>query len=477
MEFRWKGTWKDRNVRSSLWSAPVGLGTYEKNAGKLAVPVGRSAVRILGDAEARRPQEENMKPKTISLLLVFLLFAGLCSASYGELFSDKIAAVVNGDVILESDIKRQKQPIMRNLSNLPLGVIPPGKWPTEKEILDELIVIRLLEQEAARKGIKIDEKNVEASIDSIRKRNNLDYEQFVIFLSGNGLTVPEYRQVMKRQFMLTRLISSEIMQKIPLSEEDAVQYFKKNKDKIEESYRKLTEGPAPAPQAKETKEPEIPTHEDLYVGGKIRLRQIVVKLPQNPKPKDKAKAMEKAKLIYRDAMTGADFSQLAKKYSDDSSSASGGDLGLMNYKDLVPGLQKLVQRLKEGDVSPPIPTPNGILLFNLAEAKDRRVQKVPIPEKTRKEMEKQLKQAQQRRAEQSGRAASRNPSSRDTEGDEPDSKDKPKIPAGLLSQEEEREYLKVRRKVIDILKYEKMQNRMKEWLEELKKNSIIEVKL
>jgi peptidyl-prolyl cis-trans isomerase SurA len=417
-----------------------------------------------------------MKSKTASLLLALLVFAGFGSVCRGELFSDRIAAVVNGDVILESEIKKQKQPIMRNLSNLPLGVIPPGKWPTEKEILDELIVIRLLEQEANRKGIKIDEKNVEASIESIKKRNNLDHDQFVVFLSGNGLTVPEYRSVMKRQFTLTRLIASEVMQKIPLAEEDAIQYFKKNKEKIEETHRKLTEGPAPAPQAKEEKEPQVPTHVDVYVGGKVRLRQITIKLPQNPKPKDTAKAMEKAKMIYREAMTGADFGQLAKKHSDDPNASSGGDLGMMNYKDLVPGLQKLVQRLKPGDVSPPIPTPNGVLIFNLAEAKNRTTQKLAIPEKERKEMEKQLMQAQKRRAEQP-KGGSKNPSAKDAEGEEADPRDKPKMPAGLLTPEEEKEYLKVRRKVIEIMKYEKMQSRMKEWLEELKKNSIIEVKL
>ena len=401
-------------------------------------------------------------------------FSAYLSLAHGQLLSDRIAAIVNGDIILESDIKMQKQPIMRNLSNLPLGIIPPGKWPTEKEILDELVVIRLLEQEAARKGIKIDEKNVDASLDSVRKRNNLDYDQFVIFLSGNGLTVPEYRKVMKRQFTLTKLIGSEVMQKIPLSEEDAVQYFKKNKEKVDENYRKLFEQSMPVQPPKETKPQEIPTHEEIFTGGKIRLKQIAIKMESN-KPKSVAQAMDKAKLVYRQAVTGADFGQLAKKYSDDPSAASGGDLGLMNYDNLVPGLQKLVQRLKEGDVSPPITTPNGVLIFNLAEAKNRKIKKIPIPEKARKELEKQLKQQQERRAEQPRKEAHRNPRGSDSE--EMDPKDKPKIPAGMLTPEEEKDYLKVRRKVIEIVKYEKMHSRMKEWIDDLKKNAIIEVKI
>jgi peptidyl-prolyl cis-trans isomerase SurA len=418
----------------------------------------------------------NMKQKVTILSLTLVALVCFASSSLAELLADRIAAVVSGDVILESDIKKQKQPVMRQLSNLPLGVIPPGKWPTEKEILDELIVMRLLEQEAAKKGIKIDEKNIDAAIESIRKRNNLDYDQFVVFLSGNGLTVSEYRKVMRRQFTLTKLIGSEVMQKIPMSEEDAVQYFKKNKDKIDETIQKLVEGTAPPPPPTDRKPPEIPTHAEVFIGGKVRLRQIVLKLPSDAKRKDAAKVMEKAKLVYREASTGADFAQLAKKYSDDSSAVSGGDLGLMNYKDMVPGLQKLVQRLKEGDVSPPLQTPNGILIFYLAEAKNRTLKKVPIPERERKELEKQLKQAQQQQAQQQKKPP-QTPATKEPNDEEVAPKDKPKIPAGLLSAEEEKEYLKVRGKVIEILKYEKLQSRMKDWIDELKKNSIIDVKL
>jgi peptidyl-prolyl cis-trans isomerase SurA len=425
----------------------------------------------------RRTQVKNMKQKLINVSLVILSLAVFVSTALAELAADRIAAVVNGDVILESDIKKQKQPVMRNLSNLPLGVVPPGKWPTEKEILDELVVMRLLEQEAAKKGVKIDEKNIDASIESIRKRNNLDNDQFIIFLSGNGLTLPEYRKVMRRQFTLTKLIASEVLQKIPMNEEDAIQYFKQNKDKIEETFQKLSGGTAPEPPQQETKQPEIPTHTEIFVGGKVRLRQIALKIPSDGKRKDASKVMEKAKLVYREASTGADFAQLAKKYSDDPSAASGGDLGLMNYKDMVPPLQKLVQRLKEGDVSPPLQTPNGIIIFYLAEAKNRTAKKVPIPEKERKEYEKQLKQAQERRAQQQKQPPQK-PQTREQDGEEVvDTKNRPKIPADLLSPQEEKEYLKVRAKVIELFKYEKIQSRMKDWIDELKKNSIIDTKL
>jgi peptidyl-prolyl cis-trans isomerase SurA len=418
---------------------------------------------------------ETLLPKLLVCAIVLVVSVCGITKSRGELFSDKIVAVVNGEVILDSEVKKQKQPIVRSISALPLGVIPPGKWPTEKEILDELIIIHLLEQEAAKKGIKIDEKGLDASIEALRKRNNLDPDQFAIFLMGNGLTPAEYRKIMKRHSLLTRLISGEVSRKVALSEEDAIQYFKKHKDTVEEEYNKLVESMRPPQAPKQEKAPEIPTHEELFLGGKLRLRQITLKLPQNAQKREKERVIEKAKHIYQEAMTGADFAQLAKKYSQDPNGPNGGDLGLMNYKDMVPGFQNLVQRMKQGDITPPISTPGGVLIFYLAEAKDRTTKKVPIPEKIRKKLEEQMKEAQAKRSGQRTENG-KNPS-QEQNTEEVDAKDKPKLPPGLLTASEEKDYLKLRKKVIDMVRYEKIQARMKEWIEELKKNSVIEVKI
>ncbi len=179
-----------------------------------------------------------MNRKTV--VYVWLLIAGIYAneALCADVYSDRVAAVVNGDVILESDIKKHKQPQMRNLAGFPLGIIPPGKIPTEKEILDELIVIHLLEQEADKRGIKVDDKGVQASIDSVKERNKLSQDQFILSLAVQGLNYAEYRDMLKRQLKLTKLIAMEVQQKVPLSEEDAQLYFKQNRENIDQQLSK-----------------------------------------------------------------------------------------------------------------------------------------------------------------------------------------------------------------------------------------------
>ena len=69
----------------------------------------------------------------------------------------------------------------------------------------------------------------------------------------------------------------------------------------------------------------------------------------------------------------------------------------MDYKDLVPDLQKVVQRMKEGDVFQPLGGRDAVIIFYLAEAKNRQTKREPIPEKYRKQIEEQLKKSQEKR--------------------------------------------------------------------------------
>jgi parvulin-like peptidyl-prolyl isomerase len=287
---------------------------------------------------------------------------------------------------------------------------------------------------------------------------------------------------MKRQLKLTKLLAIEVQQKIALSEEDAQLYFKENREKIEEQHQKLIQSYSPVPAPKEQTGPEIPTHTDVYVGGKVRLRQIILKMPDDKK--EIPKIMAKAKKIYHEAVTGADFAQLAKKYSDDSSASKGGDLGFMDYKDLVPDLQQLVKRMKEGDVFQPVVGGKSIMIFYLAEAKNRQAKREPIPEKERKQFEELLKKSQaSREVQQKQTQAKENPGGDATSDNAEevlttDSKSSTASKKGtMLTPAEEKEYRKMRRKVIEILRTEKIQARLKDWIEGLKKSSIIEIKI
>jgi peptidyl-prolyl cis-trans isomerase SurA len=422
------------------------------------------------------------------LVAAWLACLALVTWAQGEVYTDKIVAVVNGDVILESDVQKFKQPFMRGLTNLNLGIVPAGKWPTERELLDELIVIHLLDQVAQKKGLKLDEKAVEASIDSLKNRNKLSHERFVLFLAANGLNYGDFRDLWKRQLRLKGLIAREVSAKVPVSEEDAQRYFKENRGKIADRIRELQDQSAPSPPPPEEFRPDVPTHEEVHLGGRLRLRMLTIKIPARGDKAALQKVKSKAEKISQELLTGAAFADVAKKYSEDPLASKGGDLGYMSYKDMVPQWQKMVQRMKVGQVIGPIQSKEAVLFFFLDDAKDRVTKEVSIPENVRKRLiEQQKKMYEQRmaeRAERQPQMQSRRqgpdedtPGSRSSDSQAANSKSQERDVSGILTPEEEREYRKVRDQVMMILKTTKINERMKDWIEELKKSSIIEVRL
>jgi peptidyl-prolyl cis-trans isomerase SurA len=433
-------------------------------------------------------QSAKIKRAILFLLVVTSTLSwGPCFGA-APIYSDRVAAVVNGDVILESEVKEQKQPFVRQNFAMPLGVVPPGKWPTEKEILDELVIIRLLEQEASKKGIQMTDQGLDSAIASLRKRNNLSYDKFIMFLAAKGLNYADYRKMMKRQMVLSALVSRELNQKAAVTEKDAQEYYKENKDKIDEQYEKLMERLTASREPQEEEKPKVPTHKEVFTGGKLRLRQIILHMTNPADKKEKEKIIQTVHKIFDDVKTGADFGQLAKKYSQDSSSSKGGDLGFLDYRDMSPNMQKLVQQMKVGEVAPPLSTKNSLIILNLAEAKNRKVNKVPIPAAERKKLEKQIdemyekRKAERERAQAEQKAAATKPKEEsaadaekqhETKGVKKNSEKDP----GILTGKEKEAYEKERDKVMSILRSQKMQAAMKEWVEDLKKNSIIEERL
>lgn len=425
-------------------------------------------------------------PWIVGLLTILIGTTLVVTYARSEVYSDRIVAVVNGDVILQSDIDKQKKPLIRSITNLNLGVVPPGKWPTERDFLDELVVVKLLDQEATRKGINPNEKSVEAAIDMIRKRNNLSQERFVLFLAASGLNYADFRDLLKRKIKLEGLIGGEVTKKVPFSEEDGQLFFKKHgSEEIERRWKELHEDKTPAQPPPRKFEPDIPTHEDVFEGGKVRLRMLTLKLPKDKNRAAMAKVENTAKTIAEEIMTGVDFGTLAKRYSQDPLKDKGGDLGFMTYQEMRPEWQRMVRRMKKGQVLGPVKSNEAILMFYLDDERGRKAKKVPIPEDIRRRLLEQKKkayeeqmEAQARRRNKPGASEETPPETKPNASAKPSTaKDKKEEPSGILSPQEMEEYKKVRDKALAIVRTEMIQARMKEWIEELKKQSIIDVKL
>jgi peptidyl-prolyl cis-trans isomerase SurA len=99
----------------------------------------------------------------------------------------------------------------------------------------------------------------------------------------------------------------------------------------------------------------------------FRARQIFFRLPKSPTPEDLKNAMTQAVEVQQQARAGGDFAKLAEKYSQDPSAKDGGSLGVFRKNDMIPELQEALETLKPGEVSDLVQTPAGFHIVKLEE--------------------------------------------------------------------------------------------------------------
>jgi len=107
----------------------------------------------------------------------------------------------------------------------------------------------------------------------------------------------------------------------------------------------------------------------------IAVRQIVFTFdPYKPKGMEinfsDRKIWERAKMVYNYLTAGANFGNMAKKYSQETYAANGGYIGWINQKAVVPQYWEVVSRLKKGEISEPFETDFGILIVQCVDKKD-----------------------------------------------------------------------------------------------------------
>jgi len=96
------------------------------------------------------------------------------------------------------------------------------------------------------------------------------------------------------------------------------------------------------------------------------VKHILIYVPQDADNATKEKYLEKANEIREKLLKGAEFEELAKKYSDDTGSKKkGGDLGIIRKGQTIPEFEKEIFKLKPGEISKPIKSPYGYHLVKV----------------------------------------------------------------------------------------------------------------
>ncbi len=184
-------------------------------------------------------------------------------------------------------------------------------------------------------------------------------------LRKEGLNLEQFRERIKKQLMVRKLLEENVRAKAALPKEEEVKaYYDKIKDALyggKTAFEGLDEAAAQdlTVVAQRFKE---------FTAERVRVRHILFKLEENAPITEKNKVLKNAEDVRKELDAGGDFEDLAAKYSDDKESAmKGGDLGYV-VKGMLPAeIDEKAFELGLGEVSGPILSRFGYHLIRVDE--------------------------------------------------------------------------------------------------------------
>jgi peptidyl-prolyl cis-trans isomerase SurA len=266
----------------------------------------------------------------LGLAFTALALCGVESRAVQALMIDRIVARVNDDVITLSELQEEGLPLFERLRENYTGQeLEHQVQRAEREFLDQLIMKRLQLQYAGQIGVTASENDINAALKDVLSRNNLTQEQLTELLTREGLTLQDYKDRLREQIVLARLMNQAVRSRVSVDASEVEAYYKAHQ----------TEFSQPA---------------------QVRVRHIFFRLdPGLTRPQLDA-VHARATHVLQEARNGGDFADLARRYSEDATAGNGGDLGFIRRGQAMPEFEEVIFGLKEGQISDITRTPNGL---------------------------------------------------------------------------------------------------------------------
>ena len=266
--------------------------------------------------------------KVIFCLTVTFSTSILAGPVFGSIV-DRVVAKVNNEIITLSTVKSKVDLILsrRDLS------IPVGVKQTEKQLmqqsLDSIIDEKLQAQEGKKKGLIVKEETIEKAMADIYEKNNITASQFELMLLKEGHDLASYKKIIHDQILSSRVVQMELQGSSRSSNDDTLKHYNINKKKY-------------------------------WVPSKVMISQIMFIKDKDGLKSDVKLKITKAREILGLLRSGSDFSDLAKKYSEDISGPLGGRIGIVERGTTLPRFEEIAFNLKLNEVSDVFQTENGV---------------------------------------------------------------------------------------------------------------------
>ena len=277
--------------------------------------------------------------KISSLLAAFCLLLSLNVHSKIELL-DRVVAVVDSGVIMESQLNSRVEEILQRLKN-DNAELPPLNL-IEEQVLDRLIIEEIQLQIADRAGIKISDSELNQTLARVSAQNNLSLEEFRIKLEGEGTSYRSFRDTIRKELIIQRVQRGKVGAKIDISEQEIENFINSEEGKTQ-------------------------------LAEQYNVQHILLSVKSGSTEKEIEEIEVNANSLISRLNDGENFEKLAASFSAGQNALEGGYLGWRTEAELPSLFAEAVTGLKVGEIASPLRSGAGFHILKLIDKRGNTV--------------------------------------------------------------------------------------------------------
>ena len=276
----------------------------------------------------------------ISLLLLCIFFLTPGVMAQGVVALDRIVAIVDDDIIVESELRQRVREIADQLRRQGSD-LPPAEL-VRRQMLERMILERIQIERARQRGIQVDDESLNQVLGNLAQQNNLTLAEFRTVLERDGYDFNAFREQIRQEILTSQLRQREVESSIHVTEREIANHL----------------------AARDSASPDS--------RAEYRLRHILIALPEGSTAAQQRQLRQRADEVLRELQRGADFAATATAISDGGQAVEGGDLGWRDSSRLPTLFAELVSQMEPGSLSEVIETPGGYHIIQLVDRRSDR---------------------------------------------------------------------------------------------------------
>ncbi|HAF44377.1 MAG: molecular chaperone SurA [Sideroxydans sp. GWF2_59_14] len=256
---------------------------------------------------------------------------------------DRVEVIVNDDVITRRELDERVASVTRMLLKQKTSL--PDRNILERQVQERMIIEKLQAQFAKDSGMRVDDAQLDKTILRIAQQNKFpSVAAFRAKLEQEGTIFKDFREEIRTEMISVRLREREVDGKLVISENDVDNYL---------SNQERQEGK----------------------GEELQLAHIMIVVPEQASADKIQTYRTRAEQALAKLRGGESFAQVAAGFSDAQDALKGGEIGWRPADRLPPLFAESLQKMKPGEVSPILRSPNG---FHIVKLLDRRSKDTPV---------------------------------------------------------------------------------------------------